>query len=49
MNVQNPNDAHRDRLQLSWVEVRDDRGRIRMEARWTLVPRPFTGGAVQAA
>ena len=49
MNVQKPNETHPDRLQLSWVEVRDDPGRARMEARWNVVHPPVNGGAVQAA
>lgn len=35
MRIQTTNDKQ---LELTWVQVRDDRGRVHMEARWSLVP-----------
>lgn len=37
MRIQTTNDKQ---LEVTWVPVRDDRGRVRMEARWTAVPGP---------
>ena len=49
MNVQNPNHGRRELLELTWIEVRNERGRTRLEARWTVGSPPSSGDAVQAA
>lgn len=49
MPNQTPNELRRNPLRLTWLPVRDEHGRTRMEARWTTEPHPAPAAAPHAA
>lgn len=43
------NHTANEKLELTWVQVKDADGRVRMEARWTVTPHAATASAPHAA